>query len=232
VIAAAVAGYLAINASALLTAVELGIQPMLFHDASGAPLYAPYPLRIAVPAMMLGHLTVAGLAEALVTAGMISFLQTSNIGLLGARGSDFGAMPVVAEARSLRRLWVAVAALLLLTPLGILAAGTAWGEWGASDFADPQQRAAIISASGNAPLPRSAPTGLQKLSSFWTAPIPDYAPKFIKRESFGYMLSGMFGVGLLLGAGLGVGALARRFSKSPAESLNANDNARAQDTNA
>jgi cobalt/nickel transport system permease protein len=49
VLAAAVAGYVAINASSLVTAVELGIQPMLFHDASGTPLYAPYPLHVAIP---------------------------------------------------------------------------------------------------------------------------------------------------------------------------------------
>ncbi|MGA7463572.1 MAG: cobalt transporter CbiM, partial [Candidatus Korobacteraceae bacterium] len=64
VVAAAVAGYLAVNAAALIAAVEFGIQPMLFHDASGTPLYAPYPLSIAVPAMMIGHLTFAGMAEA------------------------------------------------------------------------------------------------------------------------------------------------------------------------
>src|SRR5215831_8424652 len=62
VIAAGVAGYLAANASALAAAVELGIQPALFHDASGTPLYAPYPLKIAIPAMLIGHLTFAGIA--------------------------------------------------------------------------------------------------------------------------------------------------------------------------
>src|ERR1700733_543551 len=41
VVAAAIAGYCAINASALLAAIEFGIQPMWFHDASGTPLYAP-----------------------------------------------------------------------------------------------------------------------------------------------------------------------------------------------
>src|ERR1035441_1312951 len=45
VIGAGIAGYLSINVAALLAAVELGIQPMLFRDASGAPLYAPYPDR-------------------------------------------------------------------------------------------------------------------------------------------------------------------------------------------
>src|SRR3984957_17542270 len=50
VLAAGIAGYLAINFSALAAAIELGLQPLLYRDASGAALYAPYPLRIAIPA--------------------------------------------------------------------------------------------------------------------------------------------------------------------------------------
>src|SRR5499427_8837458 len=83
IFAAGIAGYAAINASALLAAIEFGIQPTFFHDAHGAPLYAPYPLHVAIPAMMLGHLTFAGLAEAAISAGMISYLQKEDIGLLG-----------------------------------------------------------------------------------------------------------------------------------------------------
>jgi len=66
--AAGIAGYTAINVSALLAAIEFGIQPMLYRDVSGAPLYCPYPLGITVPAMMIGHLTIAGLAELAVSA--------------------------------------------------------------------------------------------------------------------------------------------------------------------
>src|SRR5208283_1708204 len=40
VFAAALAGYVSINVTALLAAIELGIQPILFRDSSGAPLYA------------------------------------------------------------------------------------------------------------------------------------------------------------------------------------------------
>src|SRR5580698_2429258 len=82
VVAAAVAGYLAINVSALVAAVEFGIQPALFHDAGGTPLYAPYPLSIAIPAMMIGHLTFAGLAEAVISAGLVAYLQAADPGLL------------------------------------------------------------------------------------------------------------------------------------------------------
>ena len=82
VVAAAIAGYLAINAAALLAAIEFGIQPALFHDASGTPLYAPYPLSIAIPAMMIGHLTFAGLAEAVIAAGLVAYLQAADPALL------------------------------------------------------------------------------------------------------------------------------------------------------
>ena len=78
VVAAALAGYVAINISALLTGFEMGVQPLLFKDAGGAPLYAPYPLEIAVPAMLLGHLTFAGLAEMVVSAGLVAYFQRTQ----------------------------------------------------------------------------------------------------------------------------------------------------------
>ncbi len=82
-VAAGLAGYARINLAALLAAMELGIQPMLFHDATGAPLYAPYPLHVAIPAMMAGHLTIAGVAEALMRAGLFTYLRRSEPALLG-----------------------------------------------------------------------------------------------------------------------------------------------------
>ena len=152
VVAAGLAGYAAINVSALLTACELGIQPLLFKDASGAPLYAPYALHIAIPAMMLGHLTFAGLAELFVAGGVVAYLQRTNPALLGQKSAVGGtkdASPAEASGwRTTRPLWIRLALLMLLTPLGILAAGTAWGEWGAKDFSDPQMRQQIAAASG------------------------------------------------------------------------------------
>ena len=111
-------GLSAVNASALLAAVEFGIQPMLFHDAHGMPLYAPYPLSIAVPAMMIGHLTFAGIAEAAISAGLVAYLQVADPGLLlGSSGLGGNAVaPSVPQLRSLRRLWLTVAILMLLTP--------------------------------------------------------------------------------------------------------------------
>ena len=211
VLAAAVAGYVAINASAFVTAVELGIQPVLFHDASGTPLYAPYPLHVAIPAMMIGHLTFAGLAEAAISAGMVSYLQRADLGLLrGVSGLAQAPGTIVADASlgdspgrlSPRRLWWAVALLMLFTPLGILAAGTAWGEWSSADLMNPHTREQIGAASGNHAPPSSVPVGIEKLSTVWTAPFPGYAPRFIKSPAFGYLLSAMFGVGFMVLASL------------------------------
>jgi cobalt/nickel transport system permease protein len=87
---------------------------------------------------------------------------------------------------------------LLLTPLGILASGAAWGEWAPKDFADAATRAQITAASGSVAAPAAAPSGLARLANVWTAPMPSYAPHFVKSAGFGYLLSAMFGVGLIL----------------------------------
>lgn len=205
VVAAALGGYLAINGAALCAAIELGIQPQFFKSATGAPLYAPYPLGIAIPAVMIGHLTVAGMAELVVTGGMVAYLQRANPALL--RFTAPGApMPHehVQQAASLsgwkiaRPLWTAVGLLMVLAPLGLLAAGKAWGEWGVHDFADPVASRQIARASGNIAPPAAAPSGLARLSSIWTAPFPDYSPSFVRSEAFGYILSAIFGIGAII----------------------------------
>lgn len=212
VIAGALAGYAGLNVSALCAGVEFGVQPMLFHDAAGAPLYAPYPLQVAVPAMMLGHLTVAGLAELFITAGLVAFLQRHDADLLKGTAGDAAAGTGSGTAR---KLWAAVAALMVASPLGLLVAGTAWGEWQAADFTNPLSRAAIAAGSGNAAPPDSVPEGLAQLSSLWTAPFPGYAPAFLHSASFGYLLSALFGGGLIILSVLAISAMAR-WRRAPA----------------
>lgn len=205
VIAAALAGYAAINVAALCAAIEFGLQPLLFKDAAGAPLYAPYPLGVAIPAMMIGHLTLAGLAELIITGGVVAYLQRADPALLkltapGATEAEDGLAQIGQRGgwRTTRPLWIGLAVMMILTPLGLLAAGTAWGEWGASDFANPAMRQQIAAASGNNAVPLAAPQGLDRLSSIWTAPIPDYAPSFLKSSEFGYVMSALLGTGLIL----------------------------------
>src|SRR5262249_29627659 len=43
-LAAGIGGYVGLNVAALVTAVEFGLQPVLFQTADGTPLYAPFHL--------------------------------------------------------------------------------------------------------------------------------------------------------------------------------------------
>jgi cobalt/nickel transport system permease protein len=232
IVAAALAGYTAINASAFCAAVEFGVQPLLFRDASGAPLYAPYPLSIALPAIMIGHLSFAGLAELVLSGGVVAYFQRANPSLLkltapGATHGDEETRNVVSQHAwsTMRPLWTALALLLALTPLGILAGGAAWGEWGARDFSQAAARQRIAAASRNLAPPPQAPQGLQRLYSVWTAPFPQYAPSFVRRPALGYMLSAMFGSGIIILVFLVVSSLFGRggrqrepdSTKTPAE---------------
>ncbi len=226
VFAAAAAGYIAISVAALLAAVQFGIQPIFFHDAAGAPLYAPYALAITIPAMMIGHLSFAGLAEAVISGGVVAYVQKVDPRLLSLStpqvaatgGGEAATLPV--GWRPTRALWAGLAALLIASPLGLLAAGIAWGEWGVDDFKDAAVPAQIAPASGNVVPPESVPQGMERLSSFWTAPMPDYEPAFMHNEYFGYILSAMVGTGLvvlavlLLSAVLG-GGRAQRAAANP-----------------
>jgi cobalt/nickel transport system permease protein len=72
-VAAFLSGYLGLVVAALITAVEFGIQPLIATGVDGRPLYAPYPLSIAVPAMALEHLFPFGIAEGLVTMLLLKY---------------------------------------------------------------------------------------------------------------------------------------------------------------
>jgi len=203
VVAAALAGYLALNVAAFITAVEFGVQPLWFTDAAGTPLYAPYGLDIAIPAMMLGHVTIAGLAELVVTAGVVAYLQRSDVSLL-AFNAPVATTTDVGGWNGSRRLWGIIAALMILTPLGLLTAGTAWGEWSAAD---------LVSGTGTSPVLAQAPTGLARLAEFWAAPLADYNLPFVAHEQFGYIMSAVVGTGVIILVFVLVGIISERLRK-------------------
>ncbi len=194
VIAAAVAGYIAINISALLTAVELGVQPIFFRDVAGRALYFPYGLNVAIPAMMIGHLTIAGTVEAIVTGLVVAWLQRTNPDLLETFSG------VKSEVRSLSRwAWGVLIALILLTPIGLLAPGTAWGEWGRNEL--EQLGLGYI------------PAGFDHWSNLWGAPLPDYDLPALNNPTVAYILSGIFGVVVILGVVFALSWILSRFTK-------------------
>jgi cobalt/nickel transport system permease protein len=82
-LAGAVAAYVSLNISALLTAIQLGIQPIIERSSSGEPLYAPFPLSVAIPAMAIEHLFLFGFVEAAVTALVIRYFQKNEPEMLG-----------------------------------------------------------------------------------------------------------------------------------------------------
>ena len=72
-IASFFAGYLSLVLSAILTAAELGIQPLIATSADGKALYCPYDLSVAVPAMAIEHLVLFGFAEGIITALIVRY---------------------------------------------------------------------------------------------------------------------------------------------------------------
>jgi len=82
VFAAAAAGYLGLNLSALLTGIEFGLQPVFYHTATGQALYCPYGLKVAVTTMTFEHLLIFGWIEALVTGLVVKYLQKQSPELL------------------------------------------------------------------------------------------------------------------------------------------------------
>jgi cobalt/nickel transport system permease protein len=72
-VAAFLAGYIGLSVAATLTGFEFGIQPMIASAPDGKPLYAPYPLSIAVPAMALEHMLVFSIVEGMVTALILKY---------------------------------------------------------------------------------------------------------------------------------------------------------------
>jgi cobalt/nickel transport system permease protein len=82
VIAAGIAGYIAVNVAAALTGFEFGIQVLLHRTALGQALYCPYGLKTALPVMLGEHLLIFGWVEAIVTALVIKYLQRQDPSLL------------------------------------------------------------------------------------------------------------------------------------------------------
>ena len=175
---AAVGSYVAINCAALCAAIEFGIQPLLFTNAAGEALYCPYPLSLSIPAMLVGHLTVWGAAEVVFTCGILAFLH--------AAAPDFGLSSTAGEdgARTQRTHGAVIALLVALvaaTPLGLLATGDAWGEWGVEDLSE---------------LVGYTPAGMDGAWE-WSSLMPDYAVGALP-EWIGYILSAVIGVALLI----------------------------------
>jgi cobalt/nickel transport system permease protein len=83
-VAAFLSGYLGLSLAAIITGIEFGIQPAIAQGTDGRPLYAPYPLSIAVPAMALEHMLVFSIVEGAVTVLLLRYFLKHEPGLVYA----------------------------------------------------------------------------------------------------------------------------------------------------
>jgi hypothetical protein len=84
-----------------------------------------------------------------------------------------------------RKAWIALVLLAVLTPLGIIAAGGAWGEWGPEGIAE---RAGFVPPGMRASAARSHETPLQDYA------VPGLGGSFA-REGLGTVVAALLGAG-------------------------------------
>jgi len=216
-VAAGIAAYVGITVSALAVGIELGIQPLLFSDASGRPLYSPYDLNAAIPAMLLAHVLGASIVEGLITFLGVAYLQkrhpaylTSLRGVYAPGVTEDGAAPT-------RPYWqvlagTMLAALTVLVFVGLLLGGGDPGrlfgaDWSKVNWADVGTMllvsaviALVIVPLAYAVLPRRLkPIGAAFTLGAVIAPLGLIAPGFAYGEgttadvgaAFGYIPSGL-----------------------------------------
>ena len=118
----------------------------------------------------------------MVVLGILSIITLGIVAVLGKQNSVL--LEMKPTSKPLTWLWAGLGALILLSPIGILAQGTAWGEWGADEL-----KATL----------GFVPAGLEKLGGVWTAAMPDYAPTFIKNPYLGYMVAAVVGCAIIAG---------------------------------
>ena len=126
--AAGIGGYVGITVSALVVGVFLGLQPILFSEGS-KPLYSPYGLEAAIPAMLVAHIFGASIVEAIITGLGVAYLQKRHPDLLQSlKGVFAGGEPVPEGVASQRPLWQIIAgtvtaAVVVLGVVGLVIGG-------------------------------------------------------------------------------------------------------------
>ena len=106
------------------------------------------------------------------------------------------------------KLWIGLGILAVLCPLGLIipslfGAGSAWGEWGTDEMEK---------------LVGYVPKGLEKLSSLWNPPMPDYAfkgweEKGLTHLSFAYIISAVVGIIIVVVIALLIGKMLSKKEK-------------------
>lgn len=214
--AAGIGAYVGITVSAIAVGIELGLQPILFTQ-NGQPLYSPYDLGAAIPAMLISHLFGASLVEGLITALGMAYLQKQHPEYLTAlRRVVVG--PDVAEGQADRRpLWQWFAglgggALALIIIAGLITGGGDpahffGADWSQVNWADVGSMLLVTAIIAAILIPLAwflLPRGIKRAGTFFVAlailaPLGLIAPGFAFGEgntadvqaAFGYVPQGL-----------------------------------------
>ena len=131
--------------------------------------------------MMIGHITLFGIAEVVLTTAILTFVEkVSPETLEGAPKSG-------TLTNAFKPLYILMAVLIILTPLGLLASGTAWGEWGVEEMSSLVSNGKVLGYT---------PVGMEKGFSLASL-FPDYSMAGMP-EWIGYILSAVVGVALII----------------------------------
>ena len=158
------------------------------HTVNGVAQYAPYGLRTTIPSMVGSHALIVGPVEAVFTVAVFAYLRQVSPELF--RPGDL---------QRVRARWLValVAALIALVPVGLIASGSAWGEWGAEEI---NQRVGYV------------PRGLGRLGDLWKGLLPGYGWSGAGGvwTAVAYVVSAIVGVALLMAVAWAVAAVRRR----------------------
>lgn len=139
--------YIGINAAAFCASVEFGIQPLLFRGADGLPLYCPYGLSVSIPAMMFAHGVIAGPVDAIITTAALAYIVKAAPQLFAQEQPVLAGEPKASFFRRYKAMLIPLLVLIVLTPLGLIATGTAW----ANTVPRKSRRWSAISRKGSGP---------------------------------------------------------------------------------
>ena len=126
--------------------------------------------------MLIPHLLALGVLEAVITVGVLSFIKKVSPETI-YENSKIKTKPIYAF----------IIALICLSPLGLLAPSTAWGEWGTQDISAVATGSKILGF---------VPEGMQNGFSF-TSLMRGYTVKGLP-DIFAYILSAVAGVAILM----------------------------------
>lgn len=202
-----IGSYAGINLAAFCAAVEFGIQPLLFKASDGSALYCPYPLSVSIPSMMFAHGLIAGPIDAVITVAAVAYIAKFVPGLFTQAQPETAEEPKVSFFKKYRAFLIPLGALAVLTPLGLIASGTAWGEWSSAEI---KRSIGYI------------PRGLEAMAGRWNALFPDYSLPVFGGSTVGsiagYLLSAIAGVLLIVGLILLTSALIKKTQKGKTDS--------------